>query len=76
VAARWQSKASARLMDQPSYWVFDMMARYQVNTHLSLGANVNNVFDKKYMSGLRDFGRIQYSWGAPRNFTVNMRYQF
>ncbi|WP_256868599.1 TonB-dependent siderophore receptor [Alcaligenes phenolicus] len=76
VAARWQSKASARLMDQPSYWVFDMMARYQVNKHLSLGANVNNVFDKKYMSGLRDFGRIQYSWGAPRNFTVNMRYQF
>ena len=76
VAARWQSKASARLLDQPSYWLFDVMARYQVNKHLSLGANVNNVFDKKYMAGLRDFGRIQYSWGTPRNFTLNMRYQF
>lgn len=76
VAARWQSKASTRLMEQPSYWLFDVMARYQVNKHLSLGANVNNVFDKKYMAGLREAGRIHYSWGAPRNFTVNMRYQF
>lgn len=76
VATRWQSKASTRFMEQPSYWLFDVMARYQVNKHLSLGANVNNVFDKKYMSGLREAGRSQYSWGAPRNFTVNMRYQF
>ncbi|MNJ81813.1 Ferric-pseudobactin receptor precursor [compost metagenome] len=52
------------------------MARYQVNKHLNIGANVNNLFDKTYMSGMRDFGRVQYTWGAPRSVSVNMRYQF
>lgn len=43
---------------------------------LRRGADVNNLFDKVYMSGMRDFGRVQYSWGAPRSVSVNMRYQF
>ncbi len=75
-AARWQSKAAAGKLEQPSFWLVDLMARYQVNKHLNIGANVNNLFDKTYMSGMRDFGRVQYTWGAPRSVSVNMRYQF
>jgi outer membrane receptor for ferric coprogen and ferric-rhodotorulic acid len=75
-AARWQSKAVAGPLEQSSFWLVDLMARYQVNKQLMIGANVNNLLDKKYMSGMRDFGRVQYTWGAPRNFSVNMRYQF
>jgi len=75
-AARWQSKAVAGKLEQPSFWLVDLMARYQVNKNLNIGANVNNLFDKTYMSGMRDFGRVQYTWGAPRSVSVNMRYQF
>ncbi|WP_255032302.1 TonB-dependent siderophore receptor [Bordetella genomosp. 1] len=75
-AARWQSKSVAGPLEQSSFWLVDLMARYQVNRQLDIGANVNNLFDKKYMSGLRDFGRVQYTWGAPRNVSVNLRYRF
>lgn len=52
------------------------MARYQVTPKLSVSANVNNLFDKAYFSGMRDFGRIQYTWGAPRSFNLGVRYDF
>jgi outer membrane receptor for ferric coprogen and ferric-rhodotorulic acid len=54
----------------------DLMARYRVNQHLSLNFNVRNLFDKSYFAGMRDFGRIQYTWGAPRSMNVSMRYDF
>lgn len=75
-ATRWQSEMKARALQQPDFWLLDLMARYQVNRNLSIGANINNVFDKSYFSGMRDFGRVQYTWGTPRNFNVNMRYTF
>lgn len=75
-AARWQSKTSAGKLVQSSFWVVDLMARYQINKQLSLTANVNNLFDKSYFAGMRDAGRIQYTWGAPRSMNVNLRYDF
>lgn len=75
-ATRWQSKTSAGVLQQPSFWVVDLMARYQVSRQLSIGANVNNLFDKAYFAGMRDFGRLMYTWGAPRSVSVNMRYDF
>jgi len=35
----------------PSYVVFNMMASYQVNEHLQLQLNLNNVTDKLYFTG-------------------------
>jgi outer membrane receptor for ferric coprogen and ferric-rhodotorulic acid len=75
-ATRWQSKTTAGKLEQPSFWLVDLMARYQVNKKLSVSANVNNLFDKSYFAGMRDFGRVQYTWGAPRSFNVGMRYDF
>ena len=75
-STRWQSKISAGPLVQPSFWVVDLMARYRFNTHLSLNLNVRNAFDKSYFAGMRDFGRVQYTWGAPRSVNVSMRYDF
>ena len=75
-ATRWQSKTTAGPLTQPSFWVVDLMARYRLNAHLSLSLNLRNAFDKSYFAGMRDFGRVQYTWGAPRSVNVGMRYAF
>ncbi len=75
-ATRWQSRTTAGPLTQPSFWVVDLMARYRFNAHLSLNLNVRNAFDKRYFAGMRDFGRVQYTWGAPRSVNVGMRYDF
>ncbi len=75
-ATRWQSQTTAGALVQPSFWVVDLMARYRINRQLSVSLNVRNAFDKSYFSGIRDFGRVQYTWGAPRSASVNMRYEF
>lgn len=46
-------------LKQPQFRMRDLMARYQSDWNLMIGANVNNLFDKVYMSGMRDFGRVQ-----------------
>lgn len=76
LSTRWQSKTSAKVLEQPSFWVIDLMARYRVNQHLSLNLNIKNALDKDYFAGIRDAGRIQYTWGAPRSVNVGMRYDF
>ncbi len=75
-ATRWQSKTSASVLQQPSFWVVDLMARYQINRQLTIGVNVNNLFDKAYFAGLRNVGRLMYTWGAPRSVHLNLRYAF
>ncbi len=52
------------------------MARYQVDKHLSLSLNVNNLLDKKYFAGVSNLGGLYYTWGAPRSVNVGMRYDF
>ncbi len=56
---------------QPAFWVLDLMARYQVNQKLSVNLNIRNALDKSYFAGIRDFGRVQYTWGAPRSVTAS-----
>jgi outer membrane receptor for ferric coprogen and ferric-rhodotorulic acid len=81
-AARWQSAIStsrgAATLRQDAYWLFDLMARYEVNRQLSITANVNNAFDKRYFSGVTNFNAqgLFYTWGAPRSINVSMRYDF
>ncbi|QMV73570.1 TonB-dependent receptor [Comamonas piscis] len=61
---------------QPAFWVLDLMARYQVNQKLSVNLNIRNALDSSYFAGMRDFGRVQYTWGAPRSVTASVRYDF
>ncbi|CAD5108458.1 TonB-dependent siderophore receptor [Zestomonas carbonaria] len=81
--ARWQSKTWATLrkpvggtddFTQGSFWLVDLMARYQVTENVSTTLNVNNLLDKKYYS-IMDFYSV-YSWGEPRSVTASVRWDF
>ncbi|MBW7901505.1 MAG: TonB-dependent siderophore receptor [Rhodocyclaceae bacterium] len=76
-AARWQSRTSGGALVQDSFWLLDLMARYQVNDKLSISANINNALDKKYFGGvISDWQGVGYTWGAPRSFNAGLRYDF
>ncbi|MBD1601373.1 TonB-dependent siderophore receptor [Pseudomonas typographi] len=55
------------------YTVFNSMARYQVSKHLATTLNFNNIFDKNYLASVKG---AQGLYGEPRNFMVNVRYDF
>lgn len=62
---------STQRVYQGSYPLASLFAHYQINKQVSVQANVNNLFDRTYytyMSG--------YVYGEPRNFSVNVAYQF
>lgn len=50
------------------------MARYRFNEHLSTTLNVKNLFDKKYYTGLGNFGTGFY--GEPRSLQLATRWDF
>lgn len=54
------------------YALFNLMAKYQINNHMSRTLNIDNLFDKKYYTqyGFYD-GLI---WGDPRTITATLRY--
>lgn len=70
----WQSETGYNLSyatTQSSYTLASLMARYQINPSTSIALNVNNLFDKEYLTttaaGL---------YGAPRNFMTTVRYAY
>ena len=79
---RWQSAISTSrgtaTLRQDAYWLFDLMARYQVDRHLSFTLNVDNAFDKKYFAGVTNFTSqgLFYTWGMPRSVNLGARYDF
>lgn len=70
----WQSKTGADLhtFTQGSYAVTNLLARYDFNQHLSASVNLNNVFDREYLSYAGDHGM----YGAPRNIMAGIKYTF
>ncbi|MFJ4454222.1 TonB-dependent siderophore receptor [Pseudomonas sp. NPDC089392] len=75
----WQSGLSltTRLgkATQEQYAVLNLMARYDLTQHLSASVNVNNLFDKKYLSSLDPTFYTGY-YGEPRNVMFSTRYSF
>ncbi|MFJ4387385.1 TonB-dependent siderophore receptor [Pseudomonas sp. NPDC089408] len=74
----WNSKQSlvttrSTRITQEDYAVACLMARYKLSENLAATVNVENLFDKKYYAGLAgNYGH----YGAPRNATLNLRYDF
>lgn len=62
------------LIKQSDYTLVDLMTRYQHNEHLSFTLNANNVFNKKYLSGLGNFDTTYY--GESRNLMLTTRWDF
>lgn len=59
----------------PSYWVFNALAAYQATKNVSVQLNVNNLFDKFYISSLNNSG-ARYLPGAPRTAVLSANLQF
>ncbi|WP_338570397.1 hypothetical protein V6L78_23730 [Pseudomonas canadensis] len=59
---------------QDPFAVVGLLANYQVDEHLSVGLNVNNLFEKKYYDGMGTFNSGSY--GEPRNAMVNAKWKF
>ena len=54
--------------------VVGLMARYDITKNLSASANLNNVFDREYLSGYGLYST--YYYGDPRNLMLGMKYRF
>ncbi|MGA6134981.1 ferric-rhodotorulic acid/ferric-coprogen receptor FhuE [Acinetobacter dispersus] len=61
-------------VEQGSYALVNLMARYQLTKDFSAQLNINNLFDKEYYGIFPAYG--QTTWGTPRNATLALRYQF
>ncbi|MDD0973287.1 TonB-dependent siderophore receptor [Pseudomonas fontis] len=59
---------------QGGYTLVDLMTRYEYDEHLSFTLNANNVFDKRYLTGLGNFNTT-YN-GEPRNLMLTTRWNF
>ena len=59
---------------QGGYSLVDLMTKYEYDEHLSFTVNANNVFDKKYLTGLGNFDTTFY--GEPRNLQLTAKYNF
>ena len=68
------AKGDYDIIEQHSYALVNLMTRYEYNDHLTFNLNADNVFDKKYLSGLGNFNTTYY--GAPRSLMLTTRYTF
>jgi catecholate siderophore receptor len=59
----------------PSYALTDVMVEYEVNTHLSLRLNLNNVTDATYIRNVNNNGG-RYNPGTPRAATLTSSVRF
>lgn len=59
----------------PSYWIADALVSYEVNKTLSLQLNVNNLFDKNYITSVNS-GRSRYFPGISRSALLSANMTF
>ena len=59
----------------PSYALVDAMVEYDLNTHLSLRLNVNNLTDEVYIKNVNNNGG-RYNPGMPRSATITSSVRF
>ncbi|HET6226787.1 MAG TPA: TonB-dependent siderophore receptor [Bacteroidia bacterium] len=62
-----------RTLKAPDYVIFNAALYYQWN-RVQLAFNLNNIANKKYLSGVNDY--VRNFPGAPRNWLVNIGYSF
>jgi len=83
-AMKWESRPPVTAVNpgtnveerigQPAYAIANIMARYDLTEALSVQANVDNLFDKRFFSGNVWFPGFVY--GEPRNARVTLKYAF
>lgn len=73
-ANRLQNTAGAPVT-MPAYWLFNVLASYEVNSRLSVRVNVNNLFDEEYVQSYNNNGG-RFSPGAPRAYLLTASWKF
>ena len=63
----------AARIDRGDMYLANAMLGYKFDENMSMQANVNNIFDKKYYEGI---GPNSMAWGEPRNATLSFHYKF
>lgn len=61
-------------LQQDSYALVSLMARYDVTEQIAIQANLENLFNKTYYSQIGFYSQLAY--GAPRNFNIRATYAF
>ena len=54
----------------PAYHTVDLLAHYKASDSVTVGLNLNNLFDEKYYE--RSYSNYWVTPGEPRNFTVSL----
>ncbi len=54
----------------PAYHTVDLLAHYKATENVTVGLNLNNLFDEKYYE--RSYSNYWVNPGEPRNFTVSL----
>ncbi len=54
----------------PAYQTVDVLAHYKASDNVTVGLNLNNIFDEKYYE--RSYSNYWVAPGEPRNFTVSL----
>jgi outer membrane receptor for ferric coprogen and ferric-rhodotorulic acid len=62
------------LIEQDSFSLVNLMARYDITKQLSAQLNINNALDKKHFGMFAAYGAITYA--APRTASLTLRYRF
>ncbi len=74
-AAQGPVSGSSVRVSQGGYAIWNARVGYRVNEHVSMGLNVNNLFDKVYYQrlGNADMGN---AYGEPRSVMLSMRVKY
>jgi outer membrane receptor for ferric coprogen and ferric-rhodotorulic acid len=71
--AIWIDQGGGVRTTQASYATLGLMARYEIDKHLALSVNLNNVTDKKYLTSLY---WTQSLYAAPRNGSATLTWTY
>ncbi|WP_252718368.1 TonB-dependent siderophore receptor [Acinetobacter ursingii] len=63
----------SKRIDRDDLYLTSAMFGYKFDHNISAQINVNNIFDKKYYSGI---GANSMAWGDPRNAVLTLKYSF
>ncbi|MFG6206377.1 TonB-dependent siderophore receptor [Pseudomonas retamae] len=65
-----RSGESGSDFELPAYHTVDLLAHYKASDNVTVGLNLNNLFDEKYYE--RSYSNYWVNPGEPRNFTVSL----
>ncbi|RXJ86287.1 TonB-dependent siderophore receptor [Arcobacter sp. CECT 8985] len=75
--SKQSNKTEYGTIKQSSTVIANAMANYKINKNLNLQLNVNNIFDKRYYSGIGEGGSDNSMvYADPRNATLTLQYSF